>query len=200
MKYLMLLVFLFSFEAHGIQVQSKSAHVNIKTNKVSHIVTDVNEAAVETYFTETTKTLSLPGDRVIIIDSLGGSLRAGQIIIDMMDAEKARGTKLICVVNSEATSMAFNILTHCDVRLAHANSRFLVHKAAMAEWDAEQRPTAKNLRTAANRLDRADQPYRLANSDAMRLSLEEYDEAADEERTWKTSELVKLGYIHGVLK
>lgn len=199
MKYLLLLAFILCPTAcSAYEVYSK--HVHLVTDKVSHITGMIDPKAAAAYYVETTKTLSLPGPRVIVIDSLGGYLDSGQQIIDMMEAEKAHGVRLVCVVQKEATSMAFNILTHCDIRLASPKARFLVHNAALGGWDSNERATAKNLRKEANMLDRENQPYRDANCTAMHLTLKEYDDAADEEKTWTTQELIKIGYLSGYVK
>lgn len=170
-----------------------------KPLKVSHIQGIIDENAARIYSQETLDTLYIPGDRAIYINSLGGELTAGQIIIDLMEAEKAQGVRLVCVVDEEATSMAFNILTHCDKRYAYRTTRFLVHKAALGSWDQNLRPTAKNLRREANELQRADEPYRRANAKAMHLSLAEYDDNADQERTWSAEELLNLKYLNGYI-
>lgn len=165
--------------------------------KVSHIKGVINQEAVQTYYEETKATLDLPGDRTVYIDSLGGALDSGQTIIDMMEAEKSHGVKIVCIVNTEATSMAFNVLTHCDRRYAKRTTRFLVHKAALGGWDPNLRLTVKNLRTEANEIDRVDEVYRRDNARAMHMSLSEYDNNADEERTWSAAEMLKMGYLSG---
>lgn len=189
-KYLILL--LFSFTAF--------ASDSPPPKKVAHIKGEIEESTAKGYYEEVMATLGIPGDRIVYIDSVGGYLSAGQAIIDMMEQEKARGTKIVCVVREEATSMAFNILTHCDRRYATRTARFLVHKAALGSWDQELRLTAKNLRREANQLSRADEPYRLANAKAIHLTLAEYDDNADEERTWSAFQLYKLGYVTGFIK
>ncbi len=199
MKYLFLLAFLL-IPGFCSAYEVNSKQYPIKTDKVSHLYGVVDETMAKTYFTETAKTLALPGPHVVLINSLGGRLDFGQVVIDMIEAEKAHGVQVVCVVEDEATSMAFNILTHCSVRLAHSNSRFLVHQAALGEWVDSERPTAKNLRKEANTLDRWNEPYRAANMKAMHLSAKEYDDYADEEKTWTTQELMKLVYLDGYVK
>lgn len=165
--------------------------------KISHIEGAIDAGTAQRYFEETTNSLQIPGPRTIYINSLGGELDAGQNIIDMIEAERAHGVKIVCAVTEEATSMAFNILTHCDRRYASRTARFLVHKAAMGGWYPWLRMTARNLRLVANDLQRSDEVYRQANSKAMHLSLDDYDENADLEKTWSAKELVKLGYLNG---
>lgn len=170
-----------------------------QNKKVSHITGIIDPDSTALYIEESKATADLPGDRTIYIDSLGGYLMFGQLIIDAMEAERAaNGTRMICIVEHEATSMAFNILTHCDERYAAPEARFLVHKAAAGQWPDDLRPTAKNMRLIANQLDREDMPYKYANMKAMHLTEEEYDAAADEEKTWTSKELLKIGYLNGI--
>lgn len=186
-----LLLLITSLQAFAVPTAAVSRH------KISHIEGIILPDTTQRYYEETSATLDIPGPRTIYIDSLGGALDSGQNIIDMMEVEKAHGVRMVCIVKGEATSMAFNILTHCDARYATRKSRFLVHKAAIGAWDPTLRGTAKNLRKEANELERADEPYRQANCAAMHLTLAEYDDNADQERTWTADELVRSGYLNG---
>lgn len=67
----------------------------------------------------------------IIISSPGGSVTEGMRFIDVMEEIKLRGTKINCVVIYGAASMAFQILAHCDTRIALATSMFLWHQPAV---------------------------------------------------------------------
>jgi ATP-dependent protease ClpP protease subunit len=183
-----------------MHIQSNQAHVNLYTSKIAHLEGMVDDKMLAVFKAEVLADSWIPGDQVIIINSLGGYLDSGEEIIKIMKTEKAKGIRLVCAVEGEATSMAFNILTNCDVRLATKESRFLVHKAAIGGWPTEIRGTAKNLREAANELDRYDEPYAEANRKAMHLSRKEYDDNADEERTWFAPKLLEMGYLQGIVK
>ena len=63
----------------------------------------------------------------IVLSSPGGSLFAGYIIVDRIDALRADGVTVRCVVRSLAASMAFQMLLHCDERYATPHSLLLWH-------------------------------------------------------------------------
>lgn len=201
MKYLAALaLFLFSNNALAIHVKSHQAGIDLDTSKVSRLESEIDDTLAFKFLAEASLTMTIPGDRVIIINSLGGYLSSGNAIIKIMEAEKSVGVRQICVVEGDASSMAFNILTHCDVRLATASSRFLIHKAAIADLPPGVRGTAKNLRGLANEIEREDKGYSKANCAAMHLTRKEYDENADEERTWYADKLYEIGYLQGLIK
>lgn len=174
-------------------------HVNFNSQKIAHIVGEIDTQTQFRFEMEMESTRDIPGDRLILIDSPGGYVEAGQRMLEVLDVERARGVKAVCVVMGEASSMAFDILTHCDVRLAAPNSHMTVHKIAISQWDTNARGTAANLRREADELDQIDEPYRKANAKAMHLTLREYDRYADQETSWTASILLQRGYLQGIL-
>ncbi len=178
------------------EVTITSPVINITTKKVSHIDGVVDFDTLETYTDETLKTAGLDGPRVIVINSPGGYVTVGEVLIQMMEAEKAMGIPQICVVTEYAHSMAFNFLTHCDVRLvASSKVTMVVHKIRV---QVQEVMTAKKLRDLADRMEAEDEPYRQANSAAMHLSLGDYDKFADAETAWTVDSLLKQGYLNGI--
>ncbi len=63
----------------------------------------------------------------IRINSPGGSVDAGLILIDTMKAVKA---PIHCIVESSAYSMAAIILTYCDKRYGMPHATFMLHEAS----------------------------------------------------------------------
>jgi len=63
----------------------------------------------------------------IVISSPGGSVVAGYIIVDTMEALRADGVKFRCGVRSLAASMAFQLLLHCDERYSTPHAFLLWH-------------------------------------------------------------------------
>lgn len=63
----------------------------------------------------------------LVIASPGGSVVAGYLIIDKMEALKSSGLKFRCAVRQVAASMAFQMLLHCDERLTTPFSFLLWH-------------------------------------------------------------------------
>lgn len=63
----------------------------------------------------------------LVISSPGGSIVAGYLIVDRMDALRAEGVHFRCVVRSVAASMAFQLLLHCDERYSTPHAFLLWH-------------------------------------------------------------------------
>lgn len=63
----------------------------------------------------------------ILINSPGGGVILGSMIMQAMDVAKQRGSHITCGVGSVAASMAFSIFLACDTRYALAGARFLFH-------------------------------------------------------------------------
>ena len=73
---------------------------------------------------------SQKGEREItlLINSPGGDVLAGIILIGAMRQAHARGTTISCVVPILAASMAFHVLAACDRRIALRESFLLFHE------------------------------------------------------------------------
>lgn len=198
MKYLTILLLLLApGNAYAFHVKSAAAGLNFNTDKVATVSGMINNDVVDRYEAQLSTTAALPGPRVVLIDSQGGYVDSGVVLIQMMEIEKALGTRQVCIVVGAASSMAFNLLTHCDVRLSVASAHMTVHK--MEGWSGG-RHTSRNLRQVADDLDREDEPYRQANSKAMHLTLRQYDRYADAETAWTPQQLLKLHYLDGIIK
>lgn len=167
--------------------------------KVAHILGPIGRDTEYSFEMEMLQTGDLPGDRLIVIDSPGGEVGAGNQILDAIEREQVKGTRVTCVVIGNASSMAFNILTHCDVRLATATARMVVHKVAIYGTPDGMRLTSTELRNIADDLDRTDAPFRRDNARAMHLSLADYDLFADKETCWSARTLLEIGYLNGIV-
>lgn len=72
------------------------------------------------------------------INSGGGSVLHGFVIINYMKKKQALGHKFICTVKGYSMSMAFTILQACDSRRATKNSSFMEHRAKPRDWLSSQ--------------------------------------------------------------
>jgi len=197
-RFISILMIFFSVSSYAESVVSND--VILTTSKVLHLVGEINPELFYRTTKELALTYSIPGDRLVVINSPGGELNAGQHLIDLMQIEKSKGVRYICVVVGEASSMAFNIFTKsCDVRLSTPDSNFLIHKTALSVVTSEDhRLTGAELRRIAKKIDEADEPYRQANAFALGMSLKEYDKMADRETTWDVGGLLIRGYLKGI--
>lgn len=198
-KIALLLTLLLSSPVQALHLKSDEAHIDIKTIKISHITGIIDQNSAAQFLAETYATAALPGARIIFIDSPGGYIDSGQLMLNVMESERKQGVKQVCVVTGSASSMAFNFLTHCDVRMATADSRFVVHKAEM-DLPPGVRHTAANLRLLANELDKEDEQFRQANSKAMHLTLPQYDAATAAEMLWTADQLHLMHYLNSIVK
>lgn len=203
MKCLLLLTFLFSsLTASAAHVVSKQANIDLDTQKVVHLSGFVGKDLAISVGEEVRDTYGIPGDRLVIINSPGGSVDYGKVILGILLAEKyTTGNRLICVVDKNAHSMAFNILSYCDVRLAVADSKMLVHKVAISGIeDGHTRWTPKNLRRLADDMEAEDEQFRQKNASMMHMSLKEYDILADIETMCTADSLLLRHYLSGIAR
>jgi len=63
----------------------------------------------------------------IIIDSPGGSIIAGMLLVNTMKRVQSRGTTIRCVVPRYAASMAYQLFSYCSERYMFAESFVLWH-------------------------------------------------------------------------
>lgn len=90
----------------------------------------------------------------IIISSPGGSVIAGNLIVDRMSQLKHDGVKFRCFVRDLAASMAFQLLLFCDERYATPHSFLLWHPVRIF---AQGVMTAQAASSLATQLEQADE-------------------------------------------
>jgi ATP-dependent Clp endopeptidase proteolytic subunit ClpP len=81
-----------------------------------------------------------PAKVVVRINSPGGSVGAGLVIIDQLRSLRQSGTETVCVVDNYAISMAATLLESpgCGERVVHAHSMVMFHGVA-GEREGNQR-------------------------------------------------------------
>lgn len=197
-KYIAYIFTLFSIVcniSYGIMVKDRDGKIIVKTNSVSHIYGEVNQRTFET-FRDSTEKIKPKTDHLILINSPGGYVTYGNMILDIMKEKQKNGVKFYCYVVSAAHSMAFNILSFCDVRIGEQNAQYLVHKMALSiVMQTDRRLTAKTLRSIAADLDSGDEPFRQQNSKMLHYTLKEYDIIADNDTIFTSNILIHRGYL-----
>ena len=195
--WLTLVCFLLPIQALGFHL--KTPKIDINTLKISHLYGEITFKMSSRFIWEQFNTVGISGDRLVIIDSPGGSVQAGNAILASLMAEQKMGTKLVCVVTGEADSMAFNILSHCDVRLAVKNAHLLFHHVALKDFPPNLRITAKNIRNVALEMDKIDESFCAYNAAALHLPRVLYEKLSDAEADWTAKELVARNYLDGIV-
>ncbi len=185
-----------SQSAYATHIVSKAAHIDITTDKAVTLKGAITFTSARKLVKEMLSTLGNKGQRVVILNSPGGMVEAGKIIIEAIRAEQQIGP-VVCIADKEASSMAFNIISYCDVRLATAKTHSVVHKIRVA-FPPGVMLTSRRLREVADALDKSDEPFRRNNARRMHISLADYDLFADKETAWRVETLVAKGYYAGV--
>ncbi len=165
--------------------------------RVAHIKGLIHMGSGFAFFAQLIQQKEIKGPQLILINSEGGEMLAGKSIIDQIEKMKGEGTEVTCLVIHEASSMAFNILTHCNKRFADKKALLLFHVISGTPW---MRPTPKNLRDWADELERDDMPFREANAKALKMSYDTYDWHADHDSKWSAKTLLKRGYLDGIVE
>lgn len=168
------------------------------TPKVAHAYGVIDDQSAAAFLKEMQETAAIDGERVIMIDSPGGSVTAGIDMIDAVEQEKATGVHVTCIVRHVAASMAFNLLTHCDTRIADQGAMLLFHKIEIGGRIPGIRMTAQNLRKIADELDDLDLRFSIPNAAALGFTPSQYNFYADHETIWDASVLKRLGYLDAI--
>jgi ATP-dependent protease ClpP protease subunit len=186
--------------AQAITLRGQGVPLEIRSDRVARLEGDIMKATIDRFEAEMLSTIKIQGDRIVLIDSLGGRMDQGQKAIELLRLEKAQGIRIVCVALRNASSMAFNLLTYCDVRLALPRAVFIFHRLAFEiQRRSDERLTAPVLKRMATELDKDDEPYRRGNAKALGLELAEYDLHADQETVWLAETLVKRGYLRALV-
>ncbi len=103
--------------------------------------------------------LSLTNEKTvdIFINSPGGEVDSGIVILNAMDLVKARGKVIRCAVGVLSASMAMHILGKCDERYAFENSLLLFHEIYTGGFKITEktaRQIAETMRVLSEKLDR----------------------------------------------
>lgn len=123
----------------------------------------------------------------ILINSPGGNVSTGMLMVDSMRQAKARGVKFRCLSTVLSASMAYIILAECDSRYAFGNTLLLWHEISLSVRGAKVRDLYNTLPPILELQARVDKD--LMN--VMDLSEEIYQQHSKSETMWTASELIK---------
>lgn len=183
-------------------VETEDGTIKETTEKVAHISGEINEQSLLSFTIEMARTADRPGDRVVVINSTGGFVEAGEKMLTQLESEQARGVRIVCFVRGQAASMAFNILTRCDRRIATKNSSLMFHWSHLTKVETllETPLTYKRLEALAKDLKDGDDKWHVANIKALKLEKVDYELFADNDRDWTAKDMYALGYLHGLVQ
>lgn len=150
MKRLMILAALFAgvaSQAHAQATMSPDPYpLDPVAARTAILDSEVSGPAVKALATELQRLAALDHDRPIdlVIDSPGGSVFAGNVLISAMEELKDAGTEIRCWVPHLAASMAFQIYLHCSERHALSHSYLLFHRARFGYMGLVLAPIARD--------------------------------------------------------
>ena len=196
---LLICAFLVPAQSAAEQLRVPALHLDLNTQKVSHLLGEITQKSANQFLFEQASTSFYAGDRLVLIDSPGGDVDAGKKIMDSLVKEQEHGTKLVCLVFGTAASMAFNILSHCDVRVSTKQATFLFHHCALSDFPVNVRMTSQHLKEISDEMERIDEQFCAVNSKALHLSRALYEKLANSESYWSPRELLSRKYLDAVI-
>lgn len=123
------LVYLFFLiRAVNEQINNKQKIIELQKYNLVSIVGRIDDATSSKFIKDI---LSIKSDHInIYLSTPGGSVIAGNDIIETIDALVSSGKNITCIAN-EASSMGFSILQVCPTRYITANSIIMQHQMSI---------------------------------------------------------------------
>ncbi len=134
------------------------------------------------------------GDLTVRINSPGGDVDNGLAIYNQLQAERAKGRRVTCIVDGGAHSIASVIAMAGDEVHMAESSRMLVHQPRMATFG-----TAEEMRQAAQRLDAGSEAIRAAYKHKTGLSDDALNALLDAETFLTSGAAAKLKFVDKVI-
>lgn len=125
----------------------------------------------------------------LMINSPGGSVMFGYMLVDSVNAARAKGVTVRCAVGILAASMAFNLLAACTERYALPNAAMLFHPPRVMSREPLTVPLLLN---AASDLTRIINSTTGAIVDMMGMNDEEFSHHFHAETMWTASALLEV--------
>ena len=126
----------------------------------------------------------------MLINSPGGDLQVGTVIISTMQMIQSRGIKIICISTIQAHSMAFILFSYCSKRYSLTNTGFLIHQAR-ASVPTNMIMTAKDLRMQASQLDKINRKILSGIIAKSKMPKKMLTEGFYNEKLWLAKDLTK---------
>lgn len=186
------------FITHEVNIVDLKGRSVVRTKKVVYLTDMIDRKSLTDFFSQMKQVKEISGPLLIVIDSPGGEVPSGALMLSGLNAFKMQtGEKVICYVKGQAASMAFNILSFCDVKIGDPRAVYLIHKVAYSFLDGmgEERLTAKTLRKYADLIEKDDEPYRRQNAKELHFTLKEYDLLADNDTVFTSAYLLERFYL-----
>lgn len=124
----------------------------------------------------------------MFINSPGGSVLVGGVILNSISAAKERGHKFRCAVGTMAASMAFQILIHCNERVAMKYSYLLFHPMRVGTNGV----SAEEAQYLYERLNAMEKPFILDLLRILKINVDTFMYHYRRETLWAAVEFKQL--------
>jgi ATP-dependent protease ClpP protease subunit len=124
---------------------------------------------------------------VIIINSPGGLVEEGMLIISKIREVQMRGKSVSCIVAGEAASMAFYIWSVCDQRFAVSGSMLMFHAAYAIFPDSKQ--SLEELEEVVAKLKKSWYTLDVPTLTTLQVEEKDYREMRKIEKQWSPEAL-----------
>lgn len=189
---LMVLLFGFSFNAPAnaasFTVNDYKRHIEligVVQDNALDFASKINELSIES-----SKEITM------LINSPGGSVATGMIMVDSMRQAKARGVKFRCLSTVLSASMAYIILAECNDRYAFSNTLLLWHEISLSVRGAKVRDLFNILPPILELQARVDSDLK----EFMHVSDGFYQKHSKSETMWTAAELIDNLDNNGFIK
>jgi len=128
---------------------------------------------------------------ILIINSSGGSVMDGLALCDAINASRI---PVIGICIGYAYSMAFNIFTQCDFRLATKNASFLYHDG----WTCDSNVSSK-VKDTAKFYDKVDERVNKLIASRTKLTADYLSSIARADTYWFADEGKENGFVDAII-
>lgn len=128
---------------------------------------------------------------ILIINSCGGSVMSGLALADAINASRV---PVIGVCVGYAYSMAFNIFTQCDLRVATKNASFLYHDG----WTCDSNVSSK-VKDAAKFYEKVDERVNKLIASRTKLTADYLNSIARADNYWFADEGKENGFVDAII-
>lgn len=134
----------------------------------------------------------------LLINSYGGSVWAGNIIIGAINYAQSKGFSVIGVCQGFAFSMAFDILLSCDVRYGYSFSEYMMHQTQCGTQYGALVQGERSVKYSREQWEKSVEMY----IDKTNITKEEIEDMYEKDRDWfmLTEEALERNVIHKILK
>lgn len=151
----------------------------IDSNKASYVIRKLHGIEDDTIY--------------LYIKSPGGSVRAGNRIVQVMDALTEHGKNIICIAD-EAYSMAFIVFQACQTRYILPNSILMQHQMALMTMGQIER-----IRSEMEMYESVERELNQRQADRLKMSLEDFTSKVSNDWWMHGNEIMRNNAADGVV-